>query len=70
MFDGSLRALPISANLIMNPNIPQGFNNSIAGVKKASTSAGAGINLDPISRVLMTSTNAVIGIILWLTGNF
>jgi Zn-dependent protease len=28
-----------------------------------------GINLDPISRILMTSTNAVIGIILWLTGN-
>jgi len=28
-----------------------------------------GINLDPISRMLMTSTNAVIGIILWLTGN-
>jgi len=29
-----------------------------------------GIRLDPISRILMTSTNAVIGIILWLTGNF
>ena len=29
-----------------------------------------GISLDPISRILMTSTNAVIGIILWLTGNF
>jgi Zn-dependent protease len=28
-----------------------------------------GINLDPISRILMMSTNAVIGIILWLTGN-
>ena len=28
-----------------------------------------GINLDPISRILMASTNAVIGIILWLTGN-
>jgi len=28
-----------------------------------------GINLDPISRLLMTSTNAVVGIILWLTGN-
>ena len=39
MFDGSLRALPISANLIMNPNIPQGFGNGIAEVKKASTQA-------------------------------
>jgi Zn-dependent protease len=29
-----------------------------------------GINLNPISRILMTSTSAVIGIILWLTGNF
>jgi Zn-dependent protease len=29
-----------------------------------------GISLDPISRILMTSTNVVIGIILWLTGNF
>jgi Zn-dependent protease len=28
-----------------------------------------GINLDPISRILMTSTNAVLGIILRLTGN-
>jgi hypothetical protein len=32
--------------------------------------AQLGINLDPISRILMASTNAVIGIILWLTGNF
>ena len=31
--------------------------------------AQLGINLDPISRLIMTSTNAVIGIILWLTGN-
>ena len=28
-----------------------------------------GINLDPISRLIMTSTNAVVGIILRLTGN-
>jgi hypothetical protein len=28
-----------------------------------------GINLDPISRIIMTSTNAVISTILWLTGN-
>jgi Zn-dependent protease len=28
-----------------------------------------GINLDPISRLLLTSTNAVVGVILWLTGN-
>ena len=28
-----------------------------------------GIKLDPISRLIMTSTNAVFGIILWLTGN-
>jgi hypothetical protein len=28
-----------------------------------------GINLDPISRIIMTSTNAVIGTILRLTGN-
>jgi Zn-dependent protease len=28
-----------------------------------------GINLDPISRIIMTSTNAVVGTILWLTGN-
>jgi Zn-dependent protease len=28
-----------------------------------------GINLDPISRIMMTSTNAVIGTILRLTGN-
>jgi hypothetical protein len=40
MFDGSLRALPISANLITNPNIPQGLGNGISGVEKASTSAG------------------------------
>jgi Zn-dependent protease len=32
--------------------------------------AQLGINLDPISRLIMTSTNAVIGIILRLTGNF
>ena len=32
--------------------------------------AQLGINLDPISRILMASTNAVIGTILWLTGNF
>jgi Zn-dependent protease len=31
--------------------------------------AQLGINLDPISRLLMTSTNAVVGAILWLTGN-
>jgi Zn-dependent protease len=28
-----------------------------------------GIKLDPISRLIMTSTNAVVGTILWLTGN-
>ena len=28
-----------------------------------------GINLDPISRILMTSTNAALTVILWLTGN-
>jgi Zn-dependent protease len=28
-----------------------------------------GFNLDPISRIIMTSTNAVIGTMLWLTGN-
>jgi Zn-dependent protease len=28
-----------------------------------------GINLDPISRLLLTSTNAIVGVILWLTGN-
>jgi Zn-dependent protease len=27
------------------------------------------INLDPISRIIMTSTSAVVGTILWLTGN-
>jgi Zn-dependent protease len=32
-------------------------------------SAQFGINLDPISKLLMTSTNAVLGIILRLTGN-
>jgi Zn-dependent protease len=31
--------------------------------------AQLGMNLDPISRTLMASTNAVLGIILWLTGN-
>ena len=31
--------------------------------------AQLGINLDPISRLIMTSTNAVIGIVLRLTGN-
>ena len=31
--------------------------------------AQLGFNLDPISRIITTSTNAVIGIILWLTGN-
>ena len=31
--------------------------------------AQLGINLDPISRIMMTSTNAVVGTILWLTGN-
>jgi Zn-dependent protease len=31
--------------------------------------AQLGINLDPISRLVMTSTNAVVGIILRLTGN-
>jgi Zn-dependent protease len=31
--------------------------------------AQLGINLDPISRLIMTSTNAVVGIILRLTGN-
>jgi Zn-dependent protease len=31
--------------------------------------ARLGINLDLISRLIMTSTNAVLGIILWLTGN-
>jgi hypothetical protein len=31
--------------------------------------AQLGINLDPISKLLMTSTNAVLGIILRLTGN-
>jgi hypothetical protein len=33
-------------------------------------SAQLGINFDPISRLIMTSTNAVLGIILRLTGNF
>jgi hypothetical protein len=28
-----------------------------------------GINLDPISRILMTSTNAVIGVILFISGD-
>lgn len=28
-----------------------------------------GINFDPLSRLIMTSTNSVVGIILWLTGN-
>jgi Zn-dependent protease len=32
--------------------------------------AQLGINLDPISRLIITSTNAVLGIILRLTGNF
>ena len=31
--------------------------------------AQLGINLDPISRLIMTSTNSVVGTILWLTGN-
>jgi Zn-dependent protease len=31
--------------------------------------AWLGTNLDPISRLIMTSTNAILGIILWLTGN-
>jgi Zn-dependent protease len=31
--------------------------------------AQLGINLDPLSRLIMTSTNAVIGVILQLTGN-
>ena len=31
--------------------------------------AQLGFNLDPISRIITTSTNAVLGIILWLTGN-
>jgi len=31
--------------------------------------AQLGINLDPLSRLIMTSTNAVIGVILRLTGN-
>ena len=31
--------------------------------------AQLGVNLDPISRLIMTSTNAVVGIILRLTGN-
>jgi Zn-dependent protease len=31
--------------------------------------AQLGINIDPISRLIMTSTNAVVGIILRLTGN-
>jgi Zn-dependent protease len=31
--------------------------------------AQLGINIDPISRLLLTSTNAVVGVILWLTGN-
>jgi Zn-dependent protease len=31
--------------------------------------AQLGINLDPLSRLIMTSTNAVVGIILRLTGN-
>jgi Zn-dependent protease len=31
--------------------------------------AQLGINLDPISRLIMTSTNAVVGILLRLTGN-
>ncbi len=32
-------------------------------------SAQIGINLDPLSRIIMTSTNAIVGTILWLTGN-
>jgi Zn-dependent protease len=31
--------------------------------------AQLGVNLDPLSRLIMTSTNAVIGVILQLTGN-
>ncbi len=31
--------------------------------------AQIGINLDLISRLLLTSTNAIVGVILWLTGN-
>jgi Zn-dependent protease len=31
--------------------------------------AQLGINLDLISRIIATSTNAVLGVILWLTGN-
>jgi Zn-dependent protease len=31
--------------------------------------AQLGVNLDPISRLIITSTNAVLGSILWLTGN-
>jgi Zn-dependent protease len=31
--------------------------------------AQLGINLDPISRIIMTSTSGVVGTILWLTGN-
>jgi hypothetical protein len=31
--------------------------------------AQLGINLDPLSRLIMTSTNAVVGITLRLTGN-
>jgi Zn-dependent protease len=31
--------------------------------------AQLGINFDPLSRLIMTSTNAVVGIILWLTAN-
>src|SRR6202035_1175284 len=31
--------------------------------------AQLGVNFDPISRLIMTSTNEVLGIILWLTGN-
>ncbi len=28
-----------------------------------------GINFDPISQLIMTLTNAIVGVILWLTGN-
>jgi Zn-dependent protease len=31
--------------------------------------AQLGVNLDPISALIMTSTNALVGAILWLTGN-
>jgi Zn-dependent protease len=33
-------------------------------------SAQLGVNFDPISRLIMTSTDAVLGVILRLTGNF